>query len=147
MIRKWSIVNDQSNANYDVGNEITFNIEVLKSNLCYDNHVYILVRGDIIVTPAPVTQVWFENCVPFMKCITKIDGKAIDDAEDLDLVMPMYSLIEYSPNYSETTRSLWFYLKDETTDFNVDIPNNNNFKSFKYKAKLLRYTVVQIAPN
>ena len=82
-----------------------------------------------------------------MKCITKIDGKAIDDAEDLDLVMPMYSVIQYSPNYSETTRSLWFYLKDETTDFNVDIPNNNNFKSFKYKAKLLRYTVVQIAPN
>ena len=57
VIRKWSIVNDQSNANYDVGNEIIFNIEVLKSNLCDDNHVYILVRGDIIITPAPVTQV------------------------------------------------------------------------------------------
>ena len=52
--------------------------------------------------------------------------------------MPMYNLIEYIWNYSETTGSLWFYSKDEATDFNVDISNNNNnFKSFKYKAKLL----------
>ena len=52
--------------------------------------------------------------------------------------MPMYNLIEYIWNYSETTGSLWFYSKDEATDFNVDITNNNNnFKSFKYKAKLL----------
>ena len=49
----------------------------------------------------------------------------------------MYNLIEYSSNYSETTGSLWFYSKDETTDFNTDIANDNNFKSFKYKVKLL----------
>ena len=69
------------------------------------------------------------------------------DAEDLNLVMPMYNLIEYSSNYSETTRSLWFYSKDEATNFNNDIENTDDFKSFEYKAKLLGNTVAQPAPN
>ena len=76
--RKWNIVNDQSNANYDVGNEIIYNTEVLKSNLCDYNDAYILVRGDITVTAAPETQVAFKNCAPYAKCITKIDGTTID---------------------------------------------------------------------
>ena len=67
---------------------------------------------------------------PFTKCITKIDGTTIHDAEELFLVIPMYNLIEYSPNYSETTGSLQFYSKD------TGIANNNNFKFFEYKAKL-----------
>ena len=67
----------------------------------------------------------------------KIDVTTIDDAEDLDLVMPLYSLIEFSSNYSETTGNLWFYSKDEAIDFKADIENTNNFKSFMYKAKLL----------
>ena len=79
------------------------------------------------------------NCALFIICITKIDGTTIDDAEDLDLVMPMYNLIEHNSNYSKTTGSLWFYSKDEATDFNADIANNN-FKSFDYKAKLLGNT-------
>ena len=58
-------------------------------------------------------NVAFKNCAPFTKCITKIDGTTIDDAEDLDFVMSMYNLIEYSSNYSETTGSLWFCSKDE----------------------------------
>ena len=48
--------------------------------------------------------------------------------------MPMYNLIEYSSNYSETTGSLWFYSKDEGTNFNANMANANNFKTFKYKA-------------
>ena len=64
------------------------------------------------------------------KCITKIDETTIDDAENLDLVMPVYNLIEYSSNYSETTGSLWFYSKDEATNFNADIANDSNFKPF-----------------
>ena len=123
--RKWNIVNDQSNANYDVGNEIIYNTEVLKSNLCDYNDAYILVRMDIIVTVAPATQVAFKNCAPFTKCITKIDETTIDDAEDLDLVMPMYNLIEYSSNYSETTGSSSFYSKDKATNFNANISNDN----------------------
>ena len=70
------------------------------------NDVYILVRGDITVVAAPATQLAFKNCAPFTKCITKVDETTIDDAEDLDLVMPMYHLIDYSSNYSETTGSL-----------------------------------------
>ena len=61
--------------------------------------------------------------------------------------MPKYNLIEYSSNYSETTASVWFYSKDEATDFNNEIENTDDFKSFKYKAKLLENTVAQPAPN
>ena len=82
--RKWNIVNDNSKANYDAGNEITYNTEDLKSNLCDYKDAYILVRGDIIVTAAGTTQVVFKNCAPFTKCIIKIDGTTIDYAEDLD---------------------------------------------------------------
>ena len=57
----------------------------------------------------------FKNWAPYTKCSTKVDGTITDDSEDLDLVMPMYNLLEYSSNYSETTRSLWFYSKDEAT--------------------------------
>ena len=66
----------------------------------------------------------------------KIDETIIDDDEYLDLILPMYNLIEYSSNYSETRGSLWFYSKDEVTNFNANIVNDGNFKSFKYKAKL-----------
>ena len=59
----------------------------------------------------------------------------------------MYNLIEYSSNYSETTGSLWFYSKDEATDFNAVIGNDNSFKSFEYKTKLLGNTVAQPDPN
>ena len=104
--RKWNIVNDQSNANYYVGNEIIYNADVLKSNFCDYNDAYILVKGNITVIAAPETQVSFKNFAPFTKCITKIDGTTIDDAEGLDLVMPMYNLVKYSSNYSEVTRSL-----------------------------------------
>ena len=61
--------------------------------------------------------------------------------------MSMYNLIEYSSNYSETTGSLWFYSKDEATDFNAVIGNDNSFKSFEYKTKLLGNTVAQPTSN
>ena len=67
--------------------------------------------------------------------------------ENLDLVIPLYNLTECSSNYSETTGSLWFYFKDEATDFNADIANTNDFKSFKYKANILETTVAQSNPN
>ena len=134
--RKWNIVNDQLNTSYDAGNEIIYNTEVLKvlkSNFCDYNQAYILVRSDIVTTAHNIpTEVPFKNCAPFIKCVIKIDGTTIDDAEDLDLVMPLYNQIEHSSNYSETTGSLWFC---------ADIANNNNnFKTFEYKAKLLGNT-------
>ena len=101
--RKWNIGNDNSKSNYDAINEITYNIKTLKYNLCDYNDTYILVRGDITVVASLTTPVSFKNCASFVKCITKINEATIDDAEDLDLVMPMYNLIKYSSNYSKKT--------------------------------------------
>ena len=127
----------KSKTNYCIGNEIIYNTKVLKSNLRDYNDVIILGRGNITITGDQVTQVALKNCAPFTNCITKINRTTIDDAKDLDLVMPMYILIEYSSNYSETAGSLWFYSKDEAIGFNADVANTNNFKSLMYKAKLL----------
>ena len=63
--RKWNIINDNPKANYNVGNEIIYNIEVLKSNLCDYNDAYILVKGNITFIAAPLTKVAFKNCPPF----------------------------------------------------------------------------------
>ena len=109
----------------------------MKSNLCDYNNAHILVRGDLTIKGHHVTQVALKTCSPFTKCIKKIHGTTIDDTEDLDLIMSMYNLLEYISNYSETTGRLWFYSKDEATNLNVDIGNNNAFKSFNYKDKLL----------
>ena len=71
----------------------------------------------------------FKNCAPFTKFISRINSKDIDTAQDIDIVMPMYNLMEYSDNYSKTSRSLWYYYKDEPND------NLANSKSFKPKVK------------
>ena len=68
-----------------------------------------------------------------MKCITKNDGETADDVEDLDLVMVMYNLLEYSSNYSDTTVSLWFYLKNNGINLNAVIFDGNVFQSFKLR--------------
>ena len=73
--------------------KLSINRNILKLILCNYNDAYILVRGNIITLNHEVTQVAFKNCASFTNCITKIDGTVIDDAEDLDLIMPMYSSI------------------------------------------------------
>ena len=81
---------------------------MLKSNLCDYNDAYILVKHDITVIAATATQVSFKNCTLFTKWIAKVDWTTTYNAEDIDLAMPMYNLIEYSSNYSETTGNLRF---------------------------------------
>ena len=93
--RKWNISNDNSNANYSVGNEIIYNTEDLRSNFYDYSDACILARGDITVTAAPATQVVFKNCAPFTKFITNIDGTTKYNADDLDLFMLMCNLIEH----------------------------------------------------
>ena len=95
-----------------------------------------LVKGNIAIE----TWVACRNYAPFIKCITKVDGRTTDDTENLNLDMPMYNFLEYSSNYSDTTGSLWFYFKDEANNYNNIIVNNNAFKSFKYKTKLIGST-------
>ena len=81
-----------------------------------------------------------KNNASFINCITKINGTKIDNAEDLNVVMPMYNLLEYSKNYRKTTGSLWNYYRDEP---NSSTDNNNithsilNSKSFDYKANFI----------
>ena len=124
-----------------------YGTEVLKSNLCDYNDAQISVRGYIIIRGHNVTQVGYKNCLLFIMYIPKINGTTLDDTEelDLDLVMPMYNLLEYCSNHSETTGSFQFYSKDESTTFNADIgPNNNNFKSLDYNAMKLNYWYAQL---
>ena len=90
---KWYIVNDQLDTNYDIGNEIIYNAEALKYNLCDQNIVYILVRVNITIIGHQVTQVTQKSCAPFSKYITEPDETRKGDAEDLDLVMPIHNLI------------------------------------------------------
>ena len=85
-------------------------------------------------------QVILKNNAPFVSCISKINGVLVENAEDLDIVTPMYNLLEYSKNYSKTSASLWNYFRDELTDDanNNNDPNKNviNSKSFKYKTSI-----------
>ena len=71
-----------------------------------------------------------------------LSSSQTDDAQELDLAMPMYNLIGHNSNYSDTTGILWFNSKDEATNFDVNIADKNNFKSFKYKTKLFENTAV-----
>ena len=100
-------------------NEIIYNTEVLKSNLCDYNDAYKLGRGNITIVGHNVNEVALKNWAPFIKCIAIIDGTTIDSVADLDL-------LEYNLNYSDTTGSLWFYSKDKANNFNNDIENTNN---------------------
>ena len=70
----------------------------------------------------------FKNCAPFTKCISRINNTDIDNAPDIDIVMSMYNLIEYSDNYSKTSGSLWQYYKNE--------PNDNITQSESFKSKI-----------
>ena len=88
----------------------------------YDySDVYILVKGTIsierVAAPAAADdegkKVVFKNCASFTDCISEINSTQIDNAKNIDLIMPMYNLIEYSANYSKTSRSLWQYYRDE----------------------------------
>ena len=93
---------------------------MLRSDLCDFSDAYIDVEGNIIVTnPANAKRnksVAFKNNAPFINCISKINGVQIDNAEDLDVVMPMYNLLEYSKNYRKTRGSVWNYYRDEASD-------------------------------
>ena len=80
-------------------------------------------------------EVIFKNNAPFINCISKINGVKIDNTKDLDVVMPMYNLLEYSKNYKKTTGSLWNYCRDKPSN-----PLSSNSKSFKYKTSITRKT-------
>ena len=103
--------------------------------------------GDINIVNNNGTQAALNSRAPFTKCITEINGTKLDDAEDLDLYMQIYSFLEYNLNYSKTTGSLWLYSKDQATNFYSNVASGDAIKSFKCKGKLLEDTVPQPPAN
>ena len=108
---------------------------MLRSDLCDFSDAYIVAKGIIAVTnPEDAKRnksVTFKNNAPLINCISKINGVQIDNAEDLDVVMPMYNLLECSKNYRKTAGSLWNHYRDEPSN-----PLSSNSESFKYKTSI-----------
>ena len=109
---------------------------MLRSDLCVFSDGYIVVGGTITVTnPGNAKKnnkaVIFKNNAPFINCISKIYGVKSDNAEDLEVEIPMYNLLEYSKNYRKTTEILWNYYRDEQSN-----PLSSNSEFFKYKTSI-----------
>ena len=101
-----------------------FETKVNQLNLCDYSDAHILVTGYITATGGDAdTRVAFKNCAPFTKCISHINDEHVDDADNLDIIMPMYNLIEYSDNYSDTSGSLQQFKRDESPVTNTGNPH------------------------
>ena len=106
-------VHDQSGSaenRYKPSKQIRFKTSILRSDLCNFRDAYFVVKGDVTLTKTDGRRfagirnrfLAFQNNTPITNCISKINNVLIDN-----VVMSMYSLIEYSKNYRKTTRSLW----------------------------------------
>ena len=150
--KKWYIINDENNTNYGVNKDtgvnnpdtIKYDTRVLKPKLCDYADAYILVDGTIRAVNAADanTRLALKNCAPFTKCNLEINDEHVDTAENLDIVMPMYNLIEYSDNYQDSSATLYQYKRDEPP---ANLANNlatNTSSSFEYKVNLLGNPVV-----
>ena len=144
--KKWYIINDKNNTNYGVNKDtgannpdtIKYDTRVLKPNLCDYAEAYILVDGTIRGTGDNNTRLALKNCAPFSKCNLEINDEHVDTAENLDIVMPMYNLIEYSDNYQDSSATLYQYKREEPPEDNaIDNLTAKNSSSFKYKISLL----------
>ena len=129
--------------------QIKFKTSMLRSSLCDYKDAYILVKGNITVNNTAADgatanktnqKVIFKNCAPFTSCISKINNTQINNAEYIDIVMPMYNLIEYCDNYSKTSGSLWQYCKEIPAINNagaiVYFNGANATDSFNFKTKI-----------
>ena len=151
--KNWVEINDESRGTYNVNSQIKFKTTMLKSSLCDYSDAYILVKGTITVTNTAAAdadanntnkKVIFKNCAPFTNCISEINNTQVDNAKDIDIVMPMYNLIKYSDNYAKTSGSLWQYCLDiPAVNMNneiVDFTINNRTDSFNFKVKITGQT-------
>ena len=150
--KKWYVINDENNTNYGVNEDtgannpdtIKYDTRVLEPNLCDYAEAYILVDGTIRgIGGDNNARLALKNCAPFTKCSLEINDEHIDTAENLDIVMPMYNLIEYSDNYQDSSATLYQYKRDEPPEANaIDDLTTNTSSSFKYKVSLLGNPVV-----
>ena len=137
-INNWVEINDESKESYSTRSDIKFKATMLRSSLCDYADAYILVTWTITITGAGYNDaakrldernkgVILKNCAQFAKCIGRINGTEIDNTQDIDIIMRMYDLIEYSDNCSKTSGSLRQYYKDDPND------NITWSESFEYK--------------
>ena len=142
LLMVWYIINDQNTGKNAYGNgedltTIRFETKVIKTNLCDYSDAYILVTGNIQNKPAK-SVLTFKNCAPFCTCDITINDEHVEKAEDLDIVMPMYNLLEYSDNDRDSTGSLFQFKRDEPPDDNANVANDTT--SLLYKSKLISGT-------
>ena len=148
--RKWNVIDSDAKGNCSKDYPIKFLTNSLESSFCDYSDAYILVTGNITVKRrnaadtddialGAITQVIFKNCSPFTNCRTGINDAFADNADFINITMPMYNLIEYSDNYSDTSGSLWDFKRNEI-DNNEDVANDNNALSFKYKGSIIGNT-------
>ena len=155
--KNWLEINDDVRCVYSPNKQIRFKTSMLRSSLCDYSDAYILVKGNITVNNTAADgaaanntnkKVIFKNCAPFTSCISKINNEQIDNAEYIDIVMPMYSLIEYSDNYLKTSGSLWQYCKEipaVDVEGNIAICNGTNVTdSFNLKSNIIGKTAANI---
>ena len=149
--REYVRVNSLSNM-YNENKSIRFKTPMLRSYLCDYSDAYILFKGTITVTAPGANNgannirdkrnrpVILKNNAPFVSCVTRINGELIEDADDLDIAMSMYNLLDISKNYRKNIWSLYNYYRDELSD-DADDNNFDNIKvvnsnTFKYKNKI-----------
>ena len=144
--KKWVEVHDQSSSaeeKYKPSKQIRFKTSMLRSDLCDFSDAYIVFKGTISVkNPNNIAydkKLALKNNASFTSCISKINNTLIDNAEDLDIVMPMYNGLKYSKNYRKTAGRFWNYYRDEQ---NSGANNNLKYsikdsKSFNYKTSII----------
>ena len=158
--KNWVEINDESRRTYNVNSQIKFKTDMLKSGFCDYSDAYILVKEKKTITgagdDAAARQAYerdkgvaFKNCAPFTSPISEINNTQIDNCKDINVIMPLYNLLEYSDNYAKTSGSLWQYYRDEPNDNLADsesfkskikitgkTPNNDNEKDIKIMVPL-----------
>ena len=151
--KNWVEINGESRRTYNINSQIKFKTTVLKFCLCDYSDAYISVKGTITVNNTAGAdadanntnkKVIFKNCAPFTTCISQINNTEVDNAKDIDIVMPLYNLIKYSDNYAKTSGGLWQYCKDipavDNNNAIVNFAENNLTDSFNFKVKMTGQT-------
>ena len=146
--KHWVEINDDVRGVYSPNKQIRFKTSMLRSSLCGYSDACILFKGNITVNNIAAAgaaanntnkEVIFKTGAPFINCISKINNIQIDNAEYIDIVMPIYNVIEYSDNYSKTSGILWQYCKDipvvNNNGANIDFNDANATDSFNFKTK------------
>ena len=133
--RKLIEVNDLLGGQYSDNNNIRFKTRMLRPYWCDYSDAYIIMKKTIDLLAATANENEshaIKNNSPFRSCISKISNSLIGNTEDLDIVMPMYNFLEYSRNYSMTSRSWWNYYRHKIAEV---YHNDSQSKSFEYRTK------------